>query len=242
MIKISLFVEGQTELIFMREYLLKMYEYQGIALKCYTLKNDTLVDAEYDYLNDDADYYFQIINVGNDNSVLTVLLKMEPWLRNKGFSKIIGIRDMYSDNYRKKVQNQTINPAINVEFIRIAQESINNRAKDPSYIHFFFAIMEIEAWWLAIENCFQHIDDRLTNAYIHAELGYNLTEIDPEITFFHPAEFVNQIHGLAGGEYKKHKDQVNKLMGNLEANHFRTLAAGHKCNSFKNIHSSLFPA
>ena len=62
--KIAIFVEGQTELIFVREYLLKQFEYQGIDLECRNLfKDEKIQSAEYDFPNNEAEIHFQIINV-----------------------------------------------------------------------------------------------------------------------------------------------------------------------------------
>ena len=50
MVKTAIFVEGQTELIFVREYLLKLYGYNGVEVACFTLFTDgSRNSTEYPY-------------------------------------------------------------------------------------------------------------------------------------------------------------------------------------------------
>ena len=109
--KIVIFVEGQTELIFTRELLLKCYEWQNIWIECYSLFNDRdLNPVDYSHKDPNAEFYYQIINIGNDTKVLSSILKRERYLfsSNQSFDKIIGLRDMYSKEYREAAKSQVI--------------------------------------------------------------------------------------------------------------------------------------
>lgn len=55
--KTAVFVEGKAELILIREFLLKMFEYQNIKIKCYALLNDNLSYAPYDYGDENANFF-----------------------------------------------------------------------------------------------------------------------------------------------------------------------------------------
>lgn len=242
MIKIAIFVEGHTELIFMREYLLKMYEYQNIWVECFTLFTDgNFNETEYSVINEEAAFLYQIINVGNDNAVLTRLLKREKYLWSMGFHLIFAVRDMYSKKYREKVKTAQINHEINQRFIEDTNEEIQYTALQPQNIHFCYAIMEVEAWILGLKNCFTHLDAQLQSGYIAEKLGYNLDQLDPEVTFFHPASNMEEIYKLVGKTYNKSKGDINAIMGNLQKQHFIDLAESSKCSSFKNLHSTFFP-
>jgi hypothetical protein len=68
--KIAIFVEGQAELIFVREYLLKRFDYQ-ISLLCQKLLyNERFDNVDYSIENPDATFHFTVIDVGGDTSVL----------------------------------------------------------------------------------------------------------------------------------------------------------------------------
>jgi hypothetical protein len=100
---------------------------------------------------------------------------------NAGFSRIIGLRDMYSREYREIVQNHAIDSATNQKFIAGAREQIKS-----ANIYFSFAIMEVEAWLLGLRKAFEKMDQKLTSAFIEENLKYNLDVLNPEEAFFHP--------------------------------------------------------
>jgi hypothetical protein len=164
--KIAVFVEGQTELIFVREYLLKWFEYSNISIDCYNLFSDKLHQTKYPFPNPDVDFHYQIINVGSDARVLSQMLKREKRLRNAGFSLIIGLRDMFSDDYKKVSATRGVQASINQRFIAGADNQIQARAVDPSSFSLCWAIMEIEAWMLGLCHFFEKIDDRLSQRSI----------------------------------------------------------------------------
>lgn len=229
MTKTAIFVEGQTELIFVREFLLKMFQYQNISIECYNLFTDNnFHPTEYAFPNNEAEYYFQIINVGNDKSVLTRILRREKYMMESGFSRIIGLRDMYSQQYREEVKSHQINENINKKFIDGHRNQI--KSKD---IYFIFAIMEVEAWLLGLPRSFERMDERLTVEYIEQNLGFNLETTDPETYFFHPANEVNSIFGLIGESYNKSKSDINAIASYLDESDFEELISSKKCASFR---------
>jgi hypothetical protein len=242
MIKTAIFVEGQTELIFVRELLLKVFGYQGIALECYTLFTDSNFNpTEYAFANQEAEYFFQIINVGNDQSVLTRILRREKFMWNAGFSCIIGLRDMYSREYREEAQNHKIDPAINQKFIDGARGQIKS-----ANIHFSFAIMEVEALLLGLRKVFAKMDAKLTPAFIAENLKFDLESLDPEDAFFHPANEVAAIFGLIGRNYNKSKGDINAIVSFIAREDYFELLESERCDSFKEfmnfLHLPRFPA
>ncbi|HWK02285.1 MAG TPA: DUF4276 family protein [Puia sp.] len=235
MIKTAIFVEGQTELIFVRELLLKIFEYQRIALECYTLFTDSNFNpTEYAFPNQEAEHFFQIINVGNDQSVLTRILRREKFMRNAGFVRIIGLRDMYSREYREEAQNHKIDLAINQKFIDGAREQIKS-----TNIYFSFAIMEVEAWLLGLRKVFAKMDEKLTPEFIEEKLGFNLDTINPEEAFFHPANQVIDLFGLIGKHYNKSKGDINAIVSHIAREDYFELLESTKCDSFKEFMSFL---
>ncbi len=242
MIKVAVFVEGQTELVFVREYLLKMFDYQDVWIECYTLFTDNSFNTtEYAYPNSIAGYYFQIINVGNDNAVLARILKREQFLWNSGFCKIFGLRDMYSRAYRDEVQDGAISEEVNIKFLKGTRQTISERANRPDSIHFCFAIMEIEAWILGIDNLYNALDDSLLST-ITAKLGCDIKSIDPEKEFFHPSAVLTEIFRLKGMGYNKNKGDINAILGGFNKSDFLSLYANGKCASFRKLHDELLPA
>jgi hypothetical protein len=229
MTKTAVFVEGHSELIFVRELLLKMFEYQNISLECYTLFTDSAFHpAEYAFPNDNAEHYFQIINCGNDQSVITRILRRQQFMENAGFQKIIGLRDMYSKAYRDIVQQPVINQQVNQQFIEAHREQVN-----PDIISFSFAIMELEAWILGLHQCLTKMDGRLTPEFIEQHRGYNIALTNPETAFFHPADEMDSIFQLINRRYDKSQGSINAIVAYLDKEDIINLTATDKCNSFK---------
>jgi hypothetical protein len=239
MIKTVIFVEGQTELIVTREFLLKYFEYNDIEIVCYRLVTDSNTEkAEYDFQNNAASYHFQIINVGNDKSVLSAILKREKYLVKNEYKKIIGLRDMYSKEYKEL--SVDIKENINTRFVEQTNQIISN-FNSSIEINFHFAIMEIEAWLLGINNIFEKFDNRLSNKYIENNLSFDLQIVDPEKLFYHPAKEIDKILGLIGIKYNKSKAIIESLINLIGKNEIQELAQSTKCNSFKNFWQDIVP-
>lgn len=235
--KICVFVEGQTEQIFVREFLLKWFEYSHLSLECHQIIGSQTITAEYDYINPEADYHYQIVNVGNDNRVLSWLLDRVDGLKREGYELIVGLRDMYGQYYRKK--SSVIDLELNKQIISAAYEEIQERLqKNAAMVSFHFAIMEIEAWMLAMYPSllkkFPAIsEDDLNNIY-------NI-EDDVEQTIYHPADTLNKVFNIVGSTYEKHKSDANSIVGFMEKEDFEVLLESGKSQTFKNFVNALVP-
>jgi hypothetical protein len=239
--KFAIFVEGQTELITVREFLLREFGY-AVNIECRTLfKPSEFKKTPYDYPQETCDYYefhFQIINVGNDHAVLQRILKREKYMWSAGYEKIIGLRDMYSKAYREASPNK-IDDAITQKFIEGFRKTIQDRAQSPEKIVMCFAIMEIEAWFLAMYQVFEKLDSRLTIDYIKKQTGIDLKYADPETEFFHPADQMETICRLAGMGYDKHKGDIEAIAAYLEKDDYQNLLESNKCSAFKKFYNLL---
>lgn len=233
MTKTAIFVEGQTELIFVREMLLKLFDWQNISVDCFTLFVDSEHrSTEYSFADPNAAYYFQINNVGNDKGLLSRIKNREKYLWNSGFHSIVGLRDMYSKEYREIVKDRAIDQHVNLKFINGYKEQIQLFSNRPDDIRFNFAIMETEAWLLGFSGIFQKINPDLSDEKILQELNFDLRQIDPEQYFFHPAVNVQEIFQIVNEKYDKSKGDVNKLLSYIGKEDFENLFKSQKCSSF----------
>ena len=237
--KTAIFVEGQTELIFVREYLLRFFEYQNIDLQCRTLFSDGKYEsAEYNAPNAEAGFHFQIINVGGDTAVLSRLLKREDHLWKAGYEKIIGLRDMFTEAYLNL--SRTIDAKINARFLAASQKAINERASHPEKISLCFAIMETEAWMLGMLEVFEKIDKKLTPAFIKEQLKIDLENIDPEAAFFQPSKNMDEVFQLVGKSYGKKKGEVEAIAKVSSKENFEHLLTKPSCSTFNQFHEAVF--
>jgi hypothetical protein len=236
--KIAIFVEGNTELIFVREYLRKRFEYEDLEVECRKRQFGRFDKVPFPVPNPNAKYHFRIIDSGSDARVLDDILEDEKLLINLGYQKIIGLRDMYSENYLKEIKHQRkVNPELNQKFIDRFNARINREAKNPQQIHFHFAIMELEAWFLGIPELWER--KGISNQSIKEKLGFDLSTIDPETTILHPAETIKDILKIINEPYRKQVSEVESLMSCIEKQDFEDLQNSQKCNSFKEFTSNI---
>lgn len=230
--KIAIFVEGQTELIFIRELLLKLFEY-NLSFYCYKLHSSELVPVKYNYSNPGADIFFQIINIQNDDAVIGFIKEREQELINKGFETIIGLRDMYSKAYKKR--STKVDNNLNLEFME-AQKTYISTFCSSKKIKFFFSIMEIEAWLLAMPNIFNKFNSKLSVQYINNKLSLDLNLHDVE-SILKPSSYLIDIFNLCDIQYGKHEDDTYKLVSKIENDDIKD--ALNKSQSFNIFYSEL---
>lgn len=237
--RVAVFVEGQTELVFVRELLIKWFEYDSkkIGFSCYNLLSNELCDTSYQYGDEQSEHYYLIVNVGNDSSVFGKIRARLPFLVKGNYDLIIGLRDMYSTQYIKDAQGREINAEVTQMHIDAVKEQID-ALENGEMIHFHFAIMEVEAWLLGMCQYLVSIDERLTTNFIEEKTGLNL-EQDPETTIFHPAAELEKIYELVGKKYGKHDSDISTIMSILSSKDFMNLALSGKCQSFHVFLNSL---
>lgn len=239
--KTAIFVEGQTELILVREYLLRYFEYKNIDVQCRTLFTDgKFKSAEYDYLNNSAGFHFQIINVGGDTAVLPRMLRREKYMWAAGYDKIVGLRDMFSEDYTNL--SKTIDISLNEKIIHLNYKVIEEKAEKPTQVLLCFAIMETEAWILGLYEIFERLDTTLTAHSIKESLGFDLENIDPENTFLNPAKTLDDIFQIAGRNYSKKKGDVEGIMALCSKNDFEDLLGRSACSTFNVFHKAVLEA
>ena len=232
--KIAIFVEGETELVFVRNFLYTWYNYDTnlLGFECYKLQSNEPHTVPYAIGSRDSENFYQIIIVGNDNIVSKMLSRAE-CLGRMGFSTIVGLRDMFCDAYHKhSPKGRIVSSELNGRFIRSAQSTIENSGLvNRSDIHIHFAIMEIESWLLGMDKFLTIIDSELDVTDIHERIGVDLSQ-DPEMNIYHPAVVLKKLFEISGKTYDKHTDDVEKIISQLMRSDYEQLYNSGKCRSF----------
>lgn len=226
--KVALFVEGYAEQIFVRDFLVKWYDWDSakVGFNCYTLHADDQQEESYSWGDKDSENYFQILNASNDNKVLSAMLDRADGFHNAGYTLMIGLRDMFSEEYTKKTsakhKKRVIDDEINEKYIQGAQMAIQSKSKSID-IHLHYAIMEVEAWLLGMPK--------------YMEI---LTEIDdPEKEIYHPAAKLAELRKEEGLTYDKHKEEIENIVGNLTKEDYLSLFHSGRCRSFRTFVETL---
>ncbi|MDE6339527.1 MAG: DUF4276 family protein [Muribaculaceae bacterium] len=230
--RIAVYVEGQTELIFIREFLRKWYNYDSskLGFRCYRLQSEQMCKTEFSFGNNSSERFYIIVNAGGDKKALSKALDNAQNHRDLGFDRVLVLRDMYSEQYKEAQPEQVIDDNIIKHFIVDAQDSIKDK-KFNGFVHCHFAIMEVEAWLLGMGWYLQKVDKSLTQDCLLKELKFDL-EADPETTVYHPAQRLTDIYEHVGKIYDKHKHDVNSIMSHFDKTDFQLLLDLDKCASF----------
>lgn len=236
--KVAIFAEGQTELIFARDFLLRLIDPSKLSLECWELLAHKLSRVPYLYSCPNPEMHFMIINVHGDEGVLSSIWEREKSLIEKsGYEMIIGLRDMYSEAY-KKLSRGVINDDISNQFIQSHNSTIQKMTYQDR-IKLYFAIMEIEAWFLAMYNIFQRIDSALTVEYIEEKLGFDLRRIDPQEEFFKPSNQVRDVLLLSGRQYDKKESDIENITSKMILADFDNAVENNRCECFDTFYQEL---
>ncbi|MDU9047629.1 MAG: DUF4276 family protein [Candidatus Electrothrix sp. Rat3] len=235
--KIAIFVEGQSEQIFVRNILYHISGNVSFSFECIKIHGGIDRNVPYAVRNHDSQIFFLIINVENDSKVLSFIKEREKALFEKGYNRIIGLRDMYSLEYRKRSKDK-IDLNINENFIK-AHDKIICSMSSPENINFFFSIMEFEAWLLGMHTIFEKIDDRLSVELIQRKLDILLDQVDPETAFFHPAAVLDKIFNLVDMSYNKKYDDLESITSKIELDDIAKLVNSGGCLSFASFYKNI---
>ncbi|HEX9976776.1 MAG TPA: hypothetical protein VGA82_05950, partial [Dehalococcoidales bacterium] len=216
----------------------RLIDASKLSLECWELLSHKLSRVPYMYSSPNPEIHFMIINVHGDEGVLSSIKEREKNLIEKsGFDKIIGLRDMYSDAYCK-LSPSVISESVSREFMQGYYSTIQQMTYRDR-ITLYFAVMETEAWFLAMYNIFQKIDGRLTINYIQRNLGIDLKSIDPQKEFYRPTEQVQEIFSLCGRRYNKKESDVESITSKMEPADFDNARENNRCSCFDDFYQEI---
>ncbi len=207
MIKIGIFVEGQTERIFVVKFLTEYFggeqNFSRLEIKNHGSKG-TKILTRRNFPN--ANYYIFIFDSAGDGNVLPALRdRADNMIINQGYHYLLAIQDLYDRPRNKK---------------KTVIDSFKNLFSQLPYqkkLKFILAIMEIEAWFIADYNLFCRIYPKATPGFIKSQLNIDIVNKNPE-SHRHPAEVINKIYNLFGQKYKKREWQSYQIVNKIDFN------------------------
>ncbi len=205
--KIACFVEGQTEQIFVERLFQEIAGYKKISIETYKFqgcKANRIIQPHKLSTIKDAPFFVLLYDCGCDAHVVSDIGKQHESLTNKGYEKILGLRDLYPKSLSEKGQ---VEAGIKGGLKLVQSMGI------PIYIT--LAVMEIEAWFLAEWHYFEKLDNRLSPDFILQELGLDLINIDVEQRP-HPSQDLKDIYRLVSRKYDKNEKAAQEIINNLD--------------------------
>lgn len=202
--KMAIFVEGQTERIFLEMCICEVAGRKGLCIQSKQITGGTKAPRTISLLNTignpaSAEKFFLIYDCGNDELVKSRILEEYSSLSSSGYSKILGVRDLYPIEYR--------------DLGRLEQGLCANLPS--TNIEIFVAVMETESWFLACYPLFCAINKSLDTAAIKTILGFDPSVYDLELVR-RPSKSINRIFRRIGLRYQKKKSEVQSIVDKID--------------------------
>jgi len=196
--KLAIFVEGQTEQIFIDRFLREFIKSSSLAIESVEASGGkkcsrftTIIASEIS--TPETKYKVLIFNSCTDNRVISDIRERYEGLKNNGYSHFIGLRDLYP-KYIYSEKDEALEEALPV------LDNFENTT-------IIYATMEIETWFIAEFKHYEAINKNLTLTKIKDELLLdleNITNIERFIT--KPAKKLHQIYQLVDFSYSKNSN------------------------------------
>jgi hypothetical protein len=197
----AIFVEGQTELIFVERLLFAIFGYQHLRIERQQhhggLYHEIGVRGAPP---ENSCHNVLLVNCASDGKVLSAIEDRANKLRNAGYDRILGLRDIY--------------PAPSHELEEIYGLIADRLVSMPLPCKIVIAVREIEAWFIADTEDFVRYNPLLTSAFIQQEIGVDVTQQDVE-QIPHPSELLKKIYSLVEGTYDKKLKEIHRVVSIL---------------------------
>ncbi len=209
--KIAIFVEGQTDLLFVDRLVQELASESGLAVEHAEGWGGASRARRWKVLKRRAieprhEYYVLIVNCGGDSKVKSDILERYHGLKESGYSIILGLRDVYGQFRYEDVT-------------RLRLELNTGLPRTGPRVELMLAVMEIEAWLLGEHTHFLRVSRELTTARIREELHFDIEHDDLERRW-HPAEDLDRIYQIAGLRYTKQRGNVERTIALLDFRYF----------------------
>lgn len=209
--KLAIFVEGLTEQILVRHMLQAVLDQNRIAIQTVKITGGHNVRMSFTvmraaHVERNTDYYVLIYDCGGESNVKGYLMSQREKLVASGYTRILGLRDVYPTFAREEVP----------KLIRGLNHQLPQKF---AFTHIYLAIMETEAWFLGEYHHLKKISPRLTPEFIEKHLGFNPRKQNMEERH-QPARDMKSVYQLVGHDYTKKRDRLNAVVSKLDFRFF----------------------
>lgn len=209
--RIAIFVEGLTEQILVRRMIEAVMEKKGVAIQTVKITGGHNIRVSFTVMQAarverDTGYYVLIYDCGGETNVKGYLMMQRQSLVDKGYTCIIGLRDVYPNFTRKEIPR--LKNGLNY---RVPQKGALTRI--------YLAVMETEAWFLGEYTHLRKVSQKLTPEFIQKRLGFNPKTGNMEF-LEQPAYDLKRVYRLADHDYTKKRSKLNSIVAKLDFNFF----------------------
>ncbi|ELY2018560.1 hypothetical protein SL053_002490 [Flavobacterium psychrophilum] len=222
--KIAFYVEGQTEQLFLNKLIIEIAGIKRVSIKLQKFqgKGRTPIEVypQTVAIPVDPNHFVLIFDCCGDGSVSSRIREDHTNLINQGYSKIIGIRDLFP------LPISDLTNLINTFKNGVTRNGRTIIPPMPLNSKIIVAIREIEDWFISEHNHYQNIDSSLNLQLINTHLGINLSTTDLRSNLTSAADNLNQMYQLVGKSYKKDFKKVERTVEAIDySNIYLTLSS-----------------
>lgn len=199
MLKLAIFVEGYTEILFVQRLLVELAGDNNVVIVQKKVRGGTAVPRTVTSITATSatsgqKYYVLLMDCGGDRQVKTRITEEHQNLTNDGYIKVIGLRDVRPDFTFNDIPKLELGLRYGIKTALIPVE-------------FVLSTMEMETWFLAEINHYQAIDNSLSIESINKLLSADLLNDDLSIRE-NPSDDLNNIYISVGKSYQKGTNQT----------------------------------
>lgn len=205
--KLAIFVEGQTESIFIERLITELATARCVNFDRYQGEGGgasgrrRLVKLHGERHEPAARYYVQIVDSHTDNRVVSDIREYQANLAKQGFKAVLGIRDVYPM------------PRSSIPTLRATMARVLSPKQLP--IDVILAVMEVEAWFLGEYTHLAKIGSGIDVQRVASCFGFDPSAENMEARA-NPAADLHNVYGLVGCAYQKTKRQIQRTVEVLD--------------------------
>ena len=193
--KLAVFVEGQTEQLFLQRLIIELAGRNNVNLKLQNRRGDAVLTlyGESQCEHDDRQYFVLIYDCQGDSQVKAKIVESSQRLAEEDYSVVLGLMDLFP---------------FALEELPLLIEGLAKGIPDtgvPTRIH--VAVSEVEAWFLQEASHFSVLNPKMSPSFIKERVGFDPT-VDCAEKIPHPAEFLRKIYNTVNLTYRKRREHV----------------------------------
>lgn len=200
--KMAIFVEGQTERIFIQRLLRSVFGEGNVHIVSQRVRGNGKGRDVWQYRSSSSPpFYVLLVDCGADNRVASEILRQSMSLSNSGYECVVGLRDLH--------------PESREQLMRLRTDLNSILMATPIPCHIVFAVMEVEAWFIAEHTHFTRLLPSVSTEDVVATLRLNPATDDVR-SLSHPASALQDVYARGGHVYKKHEEEVRATVEALD--------------------------
>ncbi len=195
--RLAVFVEGYTELLFVDRLISEIAGPHNVVVEQRQIRGGVRVRPSFSLVTamktvTSEKYHVLVVDCGGEDSVRARINEQHQSLTNKGYEKIIGIRDVRPNFSYKDI------PKLEMSLKRYVKTSLIP-------VEFVLSVMEIEAWFLAEYHHFPKIHASISLDAVKKSLGFDPEHDDLGLRST-PTSDLRAAYQLGGEKYETAQD------------------------------------